>query len=65
MAQHRHGTSVTIRILRAIRRLFAHPDPHGYKPCPGCGRNDDLFEGPEGGAFIHVRCPRCETWHLG
>jgi ssDNA-binding Zn-finger/Zn-ribbon topoisomerase 1 len=36
-----------------------------YQRCPKCGDNDKIFEGPEGGGFIHILCVRCGRWFLG
>lgn len=51
----------------SLRRLwFGSRDVGGgLKVCPRCGGNDMIFEGPEGGAVIHVKCLRCNKWYLG
>ena len=32
--------------------------------CENCG-NDEFYDGPEGGGFVHYLCTKCETWTLG
>lgn len=47
-----------------IRWLRRKTNPH-YARCPKCGDNDNIFEGPEGGAIIHILCLRCSRWFMG
>lgn len=50
-----------------LRRVwFGSRDTGGFiKVCPRCRGNDKVEEGPEGGAFIHVHCTRCDIGYLG
>jgi hypothetical protein len=48
------------------RAIFGSRDlGGGIKTCPRCRGNDKVSEGSEGGAFIHVRCTRCDIGYLG
>jgi hypothetical protein len=46
-------------------RLMREKTNHWYRRCPKCGDNDKIFEGPEGGAEIHILCLRCNVWFYG